>query len=1113
MLSRASAITQRRVAARRVVPPLRPATSTFSSSRHFSNNNNNNNKDVPGYADPTSTPLDTRSSNIASRLNAVIPGVSSASPYGSLGEPKQAASPVAWQAAHNADVQRVTQNAMIYELTQQQSRTIEDVVPWFLDQMPPSYFRQVPDHFRMDHIKAIAAVKDANMDLYLNLKSHTHDGRLIYTFIRPGTEPGTLLRMVEELPYLEDKPVTRLHVFSSLDETMSLNMFVYGHKQFTARPIDSEPVQIIMKLAEQVQSGQHPDLMPPNPLFEKQPLFEYLQKCSDNYLSIVSRKPMRFLQQRLLFEAISGTEGCEVQVEPAFDDEDQDQHGHYWIDVAVANSMPQVSLEHVCRILYTQNFDVARARLDVIDDGDNGSVTLLRVLAKPVGRIDEEPSFELLMQEIKRSKWLDNTTMDLVFDRYPWLGVRRGEIITAMCSLMHPVLAKENPLVYSKANILDMVTKPRVIPYAAKIADLFLERFHPDHPLKDEAAFQARQDELHASILSDVEDSVTIGLLTKMRDIVSHTYKTNVYMQNRYALGFRLNPQIMESEGKQHQYKEQPYGILFTHGRRFNGYHVRFRDISRGGLRLVTPASVEQFALESARHYDECYGLAYAQQLKNKDIPEGGSKAVCLIDINDLTRASRDYVMRKAVKAFTDTVLDLVVDTPETQANIVDYFGKKEVLYLGPDEQVIPDDINWIIQQATRRGYATPGAFMSSKPRAGINHKVYGVTSEGVNVYLDVALRHTLGKDPTKEPFTIKMTGGPDGDVGGNEIKILIREYGENAKIVGIADHSGCAEDPAGLDHEELLRLFHAGLCISHFNSSKLGADGVVHTVDTEAGVKARNTMHNRLEADAFVPCGGRPNTIDISNYKQFLKPDGTPSAPLIVEGANLFVTAEARRALHDEAGVVIVKDSSANKGGVITSSYEICAAMLLSEDEFFAHKDVIVEEVLAKLRGLAKLEAELLFREADTYEGSLPEVSQIISNCINSATDALSAALDTLSEEDREQLMPLFRAHLPKTLADLSFDHVHERVPDQYIKNAISSTLASKMVYKEGTKFIEAQPKRKLAEIALRYIQKEKEVAALMESLHDVDMPDEQKQKIIRLLNAGGARTALQFL
>ena len=978
-------------------------------------------------------------------------------------------------------------------------------------------------------------------DLYLNLKSRTHDGRLMYTFIRPRTEPGTLLSMVQELPQdlpHETMPLTRLHVFSTQDKSMSLNMFLYGHKPFTPRPIHTEPVQRILRVAQEVQEGKHPTI-PPHALFDKTPLWEYLQKCSDNYLQIVSRRPERFLKQRLLFHAVSGTEGCEVHIEPAtrldFGEEEVEDVGdhevyddlkhhhhhhqqHYWIDVAIANSIPQISLENVCRILLLQKLDIVRARLDVMDDGDNGNVTMLRVLVKSFHQDDENdnhttkalPSFDVIQQEIKRSKWLDHSTMNLVFDKYPWLGVRKGELITALCSLMHPILAKEHPVVYSKANILDMVTKPRVIPHVSRIAELFLERFNPQDPLTDEAMFRQRMDDLHHSIQSDLEDTVTIGILSKMMEIVSHTLKTNIYMENRYALGLRLDPRIM---GDSSTDKELPYGILFCHGRRFNGYHVRFRDISRGGLRLVTPANPELLALESARQYGECYGLAFAQQLKNKDIPEGGSKAVCLIDtIHDLKHATRDYVMRKAVKAFTDTILDLVVMTPETKRQMVDYLGKPEVLYLGPDEQVIPEDINWIVQQAARRGYGTPGAFMSSKPRAGINHKQYGVTSEGVNVYVDVALRRTLGIDPKSESFTIKMTGGPDGDVGGNEIKILIREYGENAKIVGIADHSGCAEDPQGLNHAELLRLFDGSLCISHFDPTQLGSNGVVHTVDTDEGVKARNTMHNRLEADAFLPCGGRPNTIDMNNYHHFIKADGTPSSRLIVEGANLFVTSEARKALYDEAGVVIVKDSSANKGGVITSSYEICAAMLLSEHEFFQHKDAIVQEVLTKLRSLAKLEAELLFREADSYDGALPEVSQVISNSINAVTDALATSLDTLTDQELEELLPLFRAHLPKTMADLSFEHVRDRVPDQYIKNAIASTLASKLVYKEGTKFIQAQPNHKLAKMALTSIQKEKEVAKLMETLDGANLPADDKEKIRLLLDAGGTRTALSM-
>jgi hypothetical protein len=91
--------------------------------------------------------------------------------------------PRSWQASHNLDIQRVTQTAMIHELTQQQTRSIEKVVPWFLETMPAQYFRQVPESFRLDHIKAISAIKDANMDMHMNLKTHLPDGRQVRRII------------------------------------------------------------------------------------------------------------------------------------------------------------------------------------------------------------------------------------------------------------------------------------------------------------------------------------------------------------------------------------------------------------------------------------------------------------------------------------------------------------------------------------------------------------------------------------------------------------------------------------------------------------------------------------------------------------------------------------------------------------------------------------------------------------------------------------------------------------------------------------------------------------------------------------------------------------------
>jgi glutamate dehydrogenase len=53
----------------------------------------------------------------------------------------------------------------------------------------------------------------------------------------------------------------------------------------------------------------------------------------------------------------------------------------------------------------------------------------------------------------------------------------------------------------------------------------------------------------------------------------------------------------------------------------------------------------------------------------------------------------------------------------------------------------------------------------------------------------------------------------------------------------------------------------------------------------------------------------------------------------------NLFLNAEARDMFFKEAKTVIVKDYSANKCGVVTSSCDVTASMLLSEKEFLECK------------------------------------------------------------------------------------------------------------------------------------------------------------------------------
>ena len=58
-------------------------------------------------------------------------------------------------------------------------------------------------------------------------------------------------------------------------------------------------------------------------------------------------------------------------------------------------------------------------------------------------------------------------------------------------------------------------------------------------------------------------------------------------------------------------------------GRDFMGFHTRFRDVARGGIRLVLSRDGAAYERNFATLFDECYNLAYTQQNKNKDIPEG----------------------------------------------------------------------------------------------------------------------------------------------------------------------------------------------------------------------------------------------------------------------------------------------------------------------------------------------------------------------------------------------------------------------------------------------------------------------------------------------------------
>lgn len=214
--------------------------------------------------------------------------------------------------------------------------------------------------------------------------------------------------------------------------------------------------------------------------------------------------------------------------------------------------------------------------------------------------------------------------------------------------------------------------------------------------------------------------------------------------------------------------------------------------------------------------------------------------------------------------------------------------------------------------------------------------------------------------------------------------------------------------------------------------------------------------------------------------------------------------------------GVSIVKDSSANKCGVICSSYEIVASMMLrSQDDFVQHKDALVADVLLKLRSAARLEATLLFREHLASAMPLHKLSEKISAAIIRGNDAIAVAVEQLEPTTQRQLVgAVVMEHLPNTLVDVAgLDAVHERVPAAYVRQMIAAPLAAKMVYSEGIDWMEAMPEDALGSAAFEYVRQEARIQDLIAAVGRTEglRPDDRAM-VVRMLKHGGVRAAVEM-
>lgn len=565
-------------------------------------------------------------------------------------------------------------------------------------------------------------------------------------------------------------------------------------------------------------------------------------------------------------------------------------------------------------------------------------------------------------------------------------------------------------------------------------------------------------EEMSALIRRTADNDHQVMVLEAFLIFNTHVLKTNFYTPTKVALSFRLKPDFLPNT----EYPQPLFGMFLVVGQEFRGFHLRFRDIARGGIRIVKSRNKEAYSINARSLFDENYNLANTQQRKNKDIPEGGSKGVILLNYEHQDKPTQ------AFQKYIDSILDLLLPgvTPGIKEAIVDLYGHEEILFMGPDENTA-NLVNWATEHARQRGAPWWKSFFTGKSPTlgGIPHDEYGMTSLSVREFVKGIYRKLNIDERT---VTKIQTGGPDGDLGSNEI---LRSH---EKYVAIVDGSGVIYDPNGLDRTELTRLAKARQMISGYDVSGLSPQGYRVLVDdkditlpdgtvVENGTTFRNLYH-LTAADKgiqmFVPCGGRPEAIDINNVHKLIGQDGKSKIPYFVEGANLFITQDAKLRL-EASGAVIFKDASANKGGVTSSSLEVLASLAFDDRGFFENMCVhdgveppfykeYVKEVQSIIQINARLEFEALWREHESTGKPRSILSDDLSNAINDLTEELSNSNLWADVEFRNQI--LSEALPNKLIEKIGLDTILDRVPDSYLKAIFGSYLAGRFIYEKGS-------------------------------------------------------------
>ncbi|HKR69322.1 MAG TPA: NAD-glutamate dehydrogenase [Streptosporangiaceae bacterium] len=520
---------------------------------------------------------------------------------------------------------------------------------------------------------------------------------------------------------------------------------------------------------------------------------------------------------------------------------------------------------------------------------------------------------------------------------------------------------------------------------ARQLVRLFESRFDPDRSAGQSERSEALFEEVGGA-LDDVASLDEDRILRAYLGLIIATERTNYFREvsdtddSAPYLVFKLNAALVPDLPA-----PRPKFELFVYSPRFEGVHLRFANVARGGLRW------------SDRREDfrtEILGLAKAQEVKNSVIVPSGAKGgfVCkqLPDPSD--RDAYQGEVRDCYRSFISAMLDVTDNLRAGQVvppdRVVRHDGDDPYLVVAADKgtATFSDTANEI---ALRRGFWLGDAFASGGS-AGYDHKKMGITARGAWESVKFHFQ-TLGTDISKTDFTVIGIGDMSGDVFGNGMLLS-----EHIKLVAAFDHRHLFLDPdpdPAASFAERQRLFDLPRSSwADYNTGLISSGGGVwprsaKSVPVSPQVRAVLGLEDGITAlspDQLITAvlaapvdllwnGGIGTYVRASNQSNADVGDRSNDAvrieapqlraKVVGEGGNLGLTQEARIE-YSLAGGLVNTDFIDNSAGVDTSDHEVNIKILL--DQVVRDGEMTTAERDALLQSMTDEVARLVL--ADNY-------------------------------------------------------------------------------------------------------------------------------------------------